>query len=63
MADDKMTQAYDEATQQLTGLVRQWLDRLENPFVAPELKTGLPTDVGSACFKQAAIYYALCNYG
>lgn len=63
MDNDKLTKAYDESTQELTRYVESWLRVLKDPFKPPEVKTGLPQEIGSACFKQAALYYALCNYG
>lgn len=63
MDKTKLTEEYNKASQELRDAVEDWLKLLDDPFKPPELKTGLPQNIGSLCFKQASLYHALCNYG
>lgn len=61
MTDLDINGKYWKITEELRDAVKVWYEILNDPYKPPELKTGLPSNIGTLCFKQAACYYALCN--
>ena len=47
---------YIQSQEKLRDVVADWLEHLDDPFKAPELKVGMPTDVFNAVVEGIAEY-------